>query len=364
MRINFLKLQHFKNYSQEKIVFDNGVILLVGKNGNGKTNLIEAIYLLSLLKSVRSLPDQLLAEIGSDFYFLNGVYENERDKFSVQVSWKKGGRKQVQVDDKVVGKFSLHIGRFPVVLLSPDDSHNLLETSEERRRMVDEVLCQLLPEYLSRLQQYQHVLQQRNAFLKNLEDREGLNQVLLDTYNSQLLVEMPFISQKRIWFLEQLQPIFLSIYRELSGDQEVVGLDYHTDFDGNLTHERYYESQAKDLVLGRTAYGIHKDDFLFKIDEQLLKKMGSQGQIKTFLISLKLAITKVMTHFQKEAPILLLDDIFDKLDDSRIKALIQFLGKTSGQIFITDARPERSMALFLACNIPFQLVKIDEGKFV
>jgi len=360
MHISFLKLHNFKNFSHASVAFQKGIILLAGDNGNGKTNVIEAIYLLSLLTNIRSLPDSMLAKYDTDHYYIKGNYEFEGDSYSVVVNWKSSSKKQVLVDDKPIRKFASHIGHFPVVLLSPDDNHDLLQTSEERRRMVDTVLCQIFPEYLEALQRYNFTLQQRNAFLKQC-DGHITNQALLDIYSNQLLDEMPIIFGKRSWFLEVLQPVFQKIYQELCAVNELVSLEYTSTYDSQCSIHTYQSLQQKDMILQRTNFGTHKDDFPFYLDSVNLKKNGSQGQIKTFLIALKLAIAQIMAEHTQLNPILLLDDIFDKLDENRISGLVNYLSKLKSQIFITDARKERSFQFFNDMQIPVQVIDVVQG---
>ena len=363
MHLEKLSLTNFKNYEDVRYAFGRQVNVIVGPNGSGKTNLLDAIYFLALSKSAFQSQDALSILHDSDYFIIDGVFEEQDDRnVQVTISLQRGQRKVLVADKKPYERISDHIGRFPVVLIAPNDTDLVREHSEDRRHFFDGVLSQLDPDYLRNYLMYQQVLKQRNSLLKLFAEpgRRTGNQVdndMLDTYDEPLLELGQKIHDRRKQFVEEYLPDLRSHYAYLSGERETVSIVYESevsnpDFAGEFRHFR-----RRDTVLQRTTMGIHKDDYNFLIlstradggqsaEPVPLKKFGSQGQQKTFVIALKLAQFDHLEARKGVKPILLLDDIFDKLDDRRIGKLIQQMDEgVFGQLFITDARPERTREL-------------------
>ncbi len=364
MFLSDIHLLNFKNHEELSLTFSPTINCFVGNNGSGKTNLLDAIHYLTLTKSAFSPTDAQCIRHGADFFMVEGKFKeaappapeggaNENSPFGgwgaslITCSLKIGQRKVVMHDKKAYERLSEHIGRFPVVLISPDDTDLVRDTSELRRRFFDTLLSQLDARYLADLMQYNFVMKQRNSLLRQFYERNYFDKDLLETYDNQLLPIGQTLHQQRKDFMAGYVPVFRKYYRFLSGSREMVDLVYESElFEPGFEYDFSFATK-RDLQLQRTTKGIHKDDFVFEIDGYALKKFGSQGQQKSFVIALKLAQFEVLQREKNTKPLLLLDDIFDKLDDLRISKLIELItDNTFGQLFITDARPERTRKIF------------------
>lgn len=374
MHLEKLSLTNFKSYEDARFQFGRQVNVIVGPNGSGKTNLLDAVYFLSLTKSAFHSQDTLNINHEADFFIIDGSFvtaeptpgsepEPHRHSPSVQItiSLQKGQRKTVLADKKPYERVSEHIGRFPVVLMAPNDTDLVREHSEDRRHFFDGVLSQLDSDYLRDYLAYQQVLKQRNSLLKLFADsdrRAGIqiDNDLLDTYDEPLLNLAERIHDRRQRFVQEFLPAFCRHYSFMSEAREGVDITYESEVGKPGFREEFRHFRRRDAVLQRTTMGVHKDDYLFTIASQNagspdtnsmpLKKFGSQGQQKTFVIALKMAQFDQLQTEKQVKPILLLDDIFDKLDDRRIDKLIELMERdTFGQLFITDARPERTRQL-------------------
>ncbi len=343
MWLEKLHLTYFKSYEEGSFTFGERVNCLVGENGSGKTNLLDAIYFLALTKSAFQNLDALSIRHDADFFVLDGVFDLNEERIQITCSLPRGQRKVVMSDKKAYDRLSDHIGRFPVVLIAPDDTDLVREGSEMRRRFFDGVLSQLDPHYLEDFLQYNKTLNQRNGLLKLFAERNYLDVDLLETYNEPLIALGLRIHARRVAFMEQFVPLFRQYYAYLSNEKESVAVIYESEVATDDFAAEFRKNRSRDLHAQRTVKGVHKDDYVFEIDGVILKKFGSQGQQKSFVIALKLAQYALLTAEKETKPILLLDDIFDKLDDKRIQKLIELIDDGSlGQVFITDARPERS----------------------
>ncbi|WP_019989200.1 DNA replication/repair protein RecF [Rudanella lutea] len=376
MYLEKLSLTQFKSYEDVRFQFGQQVNVIVGPNGSGKTNLLDAVYFLSLTKSAFHSQDILNINHEADFFIIDGMFVLGESTVShpelqsarhtqITISLQKGQRKVVMADKKVYERVSEHIGRFPVVLMAPNDTDLVREHSEDRRHFFDGVLSQLDADYLRDYLAYQQVLKQRNSLLKILAERNQVDNDLLDTYDEPLLQLAGRIHDRRRRFVDEFLPSFCQHYAFLSDDRETVGIVYESEVGKPDFVDEFRSSRRRDMVLQRTTMGIHKDDYLFTIGSGEaeaesgavprsavprmavpLKKFGSQGQQKTFVIALKMAQFDQLLAEKGVKPILLLDDIFDKLDDRRIGKLIDLMEHdTFGQLFITDARPERTRQL-------------------
>jgi DNA replication and repair protein RecF len=346
MFLQKINLLDFKNYEELTLQFSADINCVAGPNGSGKTSLLDAIHYLCLTKSAFSLLDSQSIRHHRDFFLVDGTFMESGKKHQITVSLKAGGRKTVMHDKKAYERISEHIGRFPVVLIAPDDTDLVRDSGEIRRKFFDNMLSQVDHAYLDNLIGYNNVLKQRNSLLKQFYERNYFDKELLETYNVQLLPLGQLIHKRRDAFMREFVPTFRSHYQYLSESREEVDLIYESElFEENFEYEFAYATK-RDLQLQRTTKGVHKDDFVFEIDRFALRKFGSQGQQKSFVIALKLAQFDAIQRAAGKKPLLLLDDIFDKLDDMRIQKLLEMISRdTFGQLFITDARPERTRQL-------------------
>ncbi|MEO9868949.1 DNA replication/repair protein RecF [Ekhidna sp.] len=341
MILKSLRLTNFKNHSESLFEFSDRINCILGKNGIGKTNVLDAIYYLSFTKSAIGSPDRLAVTHDTPAFTLFGTYE----KLKIALQFEKGKTKTLKIDGQEPDKLSDVVGKVPLVLVLPDDTLMIREGSEERRKFFDGALSQFDSEYLQSLLKYNKLLKQRNSLLKQQE--MGFNSKLLETYDDQLIPLAKIISAKRNDLKEVFLPYLQKNYTDLHEGGEVPELNFKShvteDFD-----QKFKSNVQKDVVMQRTLLGSHKDDFEFLLDGELIKRFGSQGQQKTFILALKLALYDFLTEKTDKKPLLLLDDIFDKLDDSRIQLLISLLLDSNRfqQIFITDARKKRSKELF------------------
>jgi DNA replication and repair protein RecF len=322
---------------------DSKINCFVGKNGIGKTNILDAIYHLANGKSYFNPLALQNIKHGEDFFVVDGEFEKNGRTEQILCSLKKGQKKILKRNGKVYEKFSDHIGFIPLVIISPADSDLIIEGSETRRKFIDTVISQLDSSYLQQLIQYQKIISQRNALLKFFALNHVFENDTLSIYNEQLNTLGEFIFEKRKKFLIDFIPIFNNYHREITNSAETVQLVYQSNLFEKDTLTLLEENISKDRVLHYTSVGVHKDDLSFEIDNYPIKKFGSQGQQKSFLIALKLAQFDFVKKRSGEKPILLFDDIFDKLDEFRVSKIIEMVNKEEfGQLFISDTHPERT----------------------
>jgi DNA replication and repair protein RecF len=364
MHLQKISLAHFKSYEYESFEFSERVNCIVGENGTGKTNLLDAIYFLALTKSSISNQDALSINHEAEYMMIEGAFvisdfgfgiadcstskseiTNHKSEI-INVSLQRGQKKAVLRDKKAYERISEHIGRFPVVMLSPNDTDIIRDGSEERRKFFDGVMAQLDSEYLENLLQYNRLLLQRNSLLKQFAERNYVDELLLDVYSDPLVKVSLKLYHARNEFITEFLPLFKKHYDTLSDSREEVEMIYESEVGAENFMQIFRKNRQRDLAAQRTTIGSHKDDFIFEINGFTLRKFGSQGQQKSFVIALKLAQFEMLTKVKGFPPLLLLDDIFDKLDDRRIQQLITMMvDGTFSQVFITDARPERTRQL-------------------
>jgi len=359
MFLKELSLTNYKNFESLKFSFDTKIICFVGLNGVGKTNILDSIYHLSYTKSYfNPIPSQNIKH-GETFFFISGRYMIHDKEENILVSLKKGDKKIIKRNNKLYKKFSDHIGKIPLVLISPDDRNLIIEGSETRRKFIDGIISQTDKEYLNNLIDYNKTLKQRNALLKMFYDNSESIRKTIDIYDRQLSSDAQKIYDKRREFLNEFIPIFKSRYKELSNDKENVEIKHSSDIspDQNL-YKLLKNSFEKDLRFQYTTKGIHKDDLNLSLDNFPIKKYGSQGQQKTFLIAMKLAQFDYLSKLDSK-PILLLDDIFDKLDDARVKQIINLVNQEKfNQIFISDTNKTRSENIIKKVNKSYKIFEI------
>lgn len=359
MFLKELSLTNYKNFESLKFSFDTKIICFVGLNGVGKTNILDSIYHLSYTKSYfNPIPSQNIKH-GETFFFISGKYMIHDKEENILVSLKKGDKKIIKRNNKLYKKFSDHIGKIPLVLISPDDRNLIIEGSETRRKFIDGIISQTDKEYLNNLIDYNKTLKQRNALLKMFYDNSENIRKTIDIYDRQLSSDAQKIYDKRREFLNEFIPIFKSRYKELSNDKENVEIKHSSDIspDQNL-YKLLKNSLEKDLRFQYTTKGIHKDNLNLNLDNFPIKKYGSQGQQKTFLIAMKLAQFDYLSKLDSK-PILLLDDIFDKLDDTRVKQIINLVNQEKfNQIFISDTNKTRSENIIKKVNKSYKIFEI------
>jgi DNA replication and repair protein RecF len=365
MYLEKISLLNFKNYEELALTFSPEVNFFTGSNGSGKTNLLDAIYYLSFSKSAFNSSDAQNIKHEADFFMIQGNYMRKGKKDQVQCNFSQGQKKILKLNKSIYDKFSDHIGQFPSVLISPYDTDLIREGSEERRKFFDAIISQLDHLYLHEIIKHNQLLKQRNSLLKQFNEKNYVDKDLLDSYNIPLLQCGTFIYNRRKKFLAEFTPVFLTHYENLSEKKEDVTLTYYSQLDSDNFEKDFHDSLKKDIALQRTTRGTHRDDFIFKIGDHPLKNLGSQGQQKSFVIALKLAQFDIIKNDKGIKPLLLLDDIFDKLDDQRINKMMQMVADHSfGQIFITDARIDRSEKFFSQLYSKISIFKIDKGKVI
>jgi DNA replication and repair protein RecF len=343
MFLKKISLFNYKNFSEANFEFVSKINCFVGKNGMGKTNVLDAIFHLSYGKSYFNPLAVQNIKHGEDFFVIDGQFEiNERSE-QIICSLKKGHKKILKRNGKIYDKFSEHLGLIPLVIISPADRDLIVEGSETRRKFMDIVLSQLDSQYLKQLIQYQKVMNQRNALLKYFAVNYVFDNDTLSIYNEQLDTFGKYVFERRKDFIKQFIPIFNTHHQAITGSQETVQLVYESHLFEKDLLSLLQENINKDRALNYTSVGIHKDDLSFEIDHFPIKKFGSQGQQKSFLIALKLAQFEFIKNKSGFKPILLFDDIFDKLDEIRVAKIVELVnGDTFGQLFISDTHPDRT----------------------
>ena len=365
MHLENLYLVNFKNYELANIDFSKYINALVGNNGSGKTNLLDAIHFLSMSKSAFNSVDHQSIRHNQDFYNITGKFQVNEKKSVVRNTLYLGKKKKISIDKNPIDKVAEVIGKYPVVLIAPNDHSLIMEGGETRRKFFDSIISQLNKAYLLSLIDYNRALKQRNKILKQFSETGKIDKDLLEPYDKILVALGKEISEVRARFCELFLNKLEKHYTYLSQEKETINLSYYSQHQTDDYESIFHGSMQKDLTLQRTNIGIHKDDYQFEMDNYPLKKFGSQGQQKSFLIALKLAQFDIIQEEKGFKPILLMDDIFDKLDDNRIQKLTEMIEHHEfGQVFITDARPERSKHFLEKLNIEWKIITVDNGKLL
>jgi DNA replication and repair protein RecF len=359
MRLDKLSLINFKNFESQTFDFQHKINCFVGDNGIGKTNALDAIYYLSFGKSYFNTVATQNIRHNQDFFMVQGEYLIDERKDTVICSLKRGQKKCIKRNDKEYERFSDHIGYLPLVIISPTDRDLIIEGSERRRKFIDSVISQSDKNYLKLLINYNKVLLQRNTLLKYFAANRTFDALNLKVYDEQLEKLGESIYKKRNGFLTEFTPIFEARYQTISNGKESVSLKYKTQLDEGKLVDLLEKAVERDRILQYTSVGIHKDDLQFEISGYPIKKFGSQGQQKSFLIALKLAEFDFIKNQSKVKPILLLDDIFDKLDEKRVSKIIDLVNHDDfGQIFISDTHADRTEEVVKKTNQSYQLFKL------
>ena len=366
MHIAKLSLVNYKNYSEAEINLHGKVNCFVGNNGVGKTNLLDAVYYLCMCKSYFHSSDKYTIRQEQDFMVLQGAFVKSEDDISeLYCGLKTGKKKQFRKNKKEYPRLSDHIGQFPVVMVSPADSALITEGSEERRKYMNAVISQFDRSYLEDTIQYNKVLLQRNKLLKEMRGHSGATE-LLDVYDSQLAPLAERVFNVRHKFVSELTKVFQKYYSLISESKEKVGLHYVSQLDGETNYLSLIKAaRGRDLAAQHTTVGVHRDDLELSMNEMPIKKVGSQGQQKTFLVSLKLAQFQFLNELKGVKPILLLDDIFDKFDANRVKQILNLVSEDAfGQIFITHTNEIRMRELLKEFHGAYALFQVENGRII
>ncbi len=346
MFLKDLHILNFKSWEEAKFDFSPKLNCFVGLNGSGKTNLLDAIHYLSLTKSYFSSRDNRSIRKESDFFMIEANLSRKEEEVRLYCALKKGQKKIFRKDKKEYERLADHIGYFPAVVISPYDRDLITDSADTRRRFMDNVISQGNNSYLHHLMRYNKALQQRNSLLKFFAANQRFDGDSLEIYNLQLAEHGEYIYQQRVEFSEALKPRLQHYYTLISQGRESASIDYQSQRHDTGFEELFAQSLSKDRALQYTSAGLHRDDLIFKLDDTSIKHYGSQGQQKSLLIALKLAQYEFIRDHQGLVPVLLLDDIFDKLDENRVATLVKLVhDEDFGQIFITDTHPERTVDL-------------------
>lgn len=361
MLLQSIKLSNFKNYTSASLLFGERTVIFTGRNGAGKTNLLDAIYMLSFGKSRYQLRDSKLVLHGGDFFRIEGRYGKKQRTDLIAIKYPKGAKKEIVVNAKKRDKISDHVGEIPLVMIGPRDIQLFFEGSADRRKFINSGISQCDKSYLQNLITYNRVLLQRNSYLKSIKG-SPVNEVLLSSYDQQLLAPAQAIMEVRRAFISDFSIIFREIYKAISGGKEAVSCEYKSHLLTESMANLLTSTRQKDVILQRTTEGIHKDDVIFKMEGQTLKQFGSEGQMKSFLIALKLAMKEKIKAETKKTPILLIDDIFAKLDADRVRNLLSYIHHYDDtQIFISDTDEKRVSEILSDAAIDHQVFCIEHN---
>ncbi len=372
MFLSHISITNFKNIESAELDFSPNINCIIGDNGEGKTNLLDAIYYLSMAKSCFGGSDSSHIKHGEAFFLLQGKYKVHDAGYGVQnpisnpadeaisCGVQRADGKVLKRNGKKYDRLSDHLGLLPLVIISPTDSELINESGDARRKYLNTLLVQIDREYLDALTRYNHVLAQRNKLLKTVSCPPDL----LLTLNEQLSPYAQLIYDRRKSLIDGIQSYFSTIYKTLSEDKETVTLGYRSDLDTAPLNELLLQHAERDRVMQHTTVGVHRDDITMQLGGYALRRTGSQGQQKTFLIALKLAQYEFLKHHNSRSPILLLDDIFDKLDERRVQQLVALVAhETYGQIFLTDSNKVRLDKMVKELTQDYSIFSTQKGAF-
>lgn len=367
MILKEINILNYKNIREASLFFSDNLNAFVGLNGQGKTNVLDAIYYLSFTKSAYNSIDSQNINHGEEMAMIQGRYEITNEQETITCGLKRGVKKQFRRGKKDYKRLIDHIGLIPLVMVSPQDSELISDGSDERRRFLDVVISQYSKSYLEHLTQYNTLLKQRNALLKQYADMpDKLPEELMEVLEMQMVSHAMPIYNERLTFIDKFVPFFQQVYSYISDDKETVSLAYVSQLHERDLMESLRRTRARDIILGWTSQGIHKDELEMMLGDYSLKKVGSQGQQKTFLLSMKLGQALYLSAEQilNTKPILLLDDIFDKLDSERVGRIVQLVSNQQfGQIFITDTDRQHLSHLLRQYNNQSFLFSVENGVF-
>ncbi|MBW6500558.1 MAG: DNA replication/repair protein RecF [Bacteroidales bacterium] len=362
MYLKKLSLTNFKNYDQAELEFSPAINCFVGNNGVGKTNILDAIHYLSLSKSFFNNCDTVNIKHNEDFFLIQGLFVRDDEESNILCSFGRQKQKVLRRNGKEYPRLSEHVGRFPVVMISPADSSLILEGSEERRKFLNKIISQYNPGYLDSVLKYNKALQQRNRLLKNFSMSGSFDMEMLSVWDDQLIRYGSVVHKERDSLVNEMVNVFQEYYSFISDQAEDVRLMYHSQLLKEGLGNLLAEALKRDRLLEYTTVGIHKDDLLLEMNGFAVKLLGSQGQQKSYLVALKLAKFDYIKRKAGFSPILLLDDIFDKFDAIRVEQIIRLVGNHRfGQIFITDTHQSRLQDILKNLDVDFKLFRISSG---
>ena len=362
MYLKKLALTNFKNYELNELEFSPKINCFVGNNGVGKTNILDAIHYLSLTKSFFNSIDSISIKHGEDYFIVRGTFVRDDEEDQIYCAFQKQKQKLLKRNGKEYKKLSDHVGRYPVVMISPADSALISEGSEDRRKFMNKIISQYSAEYLDSVLKYSKALQQRNKFLKDINTSGNFDPDVLAIWDAQLVKYGSYVYNEREILINELIPVFQEYYSLISSGKESVKLKYRSHLSEGNFAETLQNSFNKDRYLEYTTIGIHKDDLLLEMNDFLVKSLGSQGQQKSYLVALKLAKFDYIKRKAGFSPILLLDDIFDKFDAERVEQIIRLVGNHRfGQIFITDTHQNRLKDILSSHKTDYKLFRISDN---
>jgi DNA replication and repair protein RecF len=362
MYLKELHLINFKNYEEAEVSLGRGVNCFVGRNGSGKTNILDAVYYLSMCKSYLNVMDRQNIRFGEQFFSVRGEWEKDEVSIDIHCAVKQGTKKVFRRNRKEYEKLADHIGQFPVVMISPYDRDLISEGSELRRKWMDGIISQFDRQYLEDIQRYSRVLEQRNALLRNMFDHGLFDRESIDVWNVQMCELGDRIYEKRVKFINEFLPVFRERYDFIGEITEEVGLEYRSQLHESSFSDLLTTFERKDALSHYSNAGVHKDDLIFTIKGHPIKRFGSQGQQKSFIIALRLAQYEWLSRHLEVKPVLLLDDIFDKLDQTRVKKLLQLVSDHYfDQVLVTDTEQERLQQIFTSVDSELRIFRVESG---
>lgn len=361
LQLQNITITHFKNYAVSKFEFHKKIVAISGLNGTGKTNLLDAVYYTCFTKSYFTSQDNANASFGQEGFRLEANFENHGERQKVICVNKTNAKKELSLNDVSYDRLAEHIGAFPAVMIAPDDINIITGSSEGRRKFIDTLLCQTDKIYLKQLMIYNKLLLQRNSLLKSFAETGKTDQSLLDIIDFQLQEPALTVFTKRKTLMEQMLPLVQKIYHDLASNSEEIDMLYESSLINTTFPDILRTNQLKDKMAQRTTDGIHRDDISFTLNKQIFKNIASQGQRKSLLFALKLASFQILKQIKFFSPILLLDDVFEKLDENRITELLtKVCVQNNGQVFITDTHFERMSKIFNKLGLDYQSIEIGE----
>ena len=359
LRLSKISAYQFKNYNQQQWLFENRIIAICGPNGSGKTNLLDAIYYLCFTRSYFSKQDSLVVQQGKQGLRVFGTFEKENQAYELVCILRENNKKEFHINGEAYKKFSDHIGKFPCVMIAPDDVELITGNSESRRKFLDPILSQCRPDYLQWLIDYNKILQQRNSLLKSAAEHNRLDESLLDILDAQLCERGQPIYEARKSFLETFLPSAIKAYNGIAQSDDHITLQYDSQLSNSPMIDLLHSNRQRDLYIQRTGCGIHKDDITLLMNNQSFKSIASQGQRKSLLFALKLAEFETLKLNKGFTPVLLMDDVFEKLDSSRMHNLLyKVCVEEKGQVFITDTHAERLRTQLDIFKANYQLIQL------
>lgn len=363
MHLKNLHLVNYKNYEEAEISLSSGINCFVGKNGAGKTNVLDAVHYLSMCKSYMNVIDRQNIRFEQPFFVIQGDWVKEEATVNIHCAVKVGAKKVFRRNKKEYEKLADHIGQFPAVMISPYDRDLISEGSELRRKWMDGIISQFDRKYLEDIQKYAKVLQQRNALLKNMAEHRLFDRESIEVWNMQMVQLGERIFKRRKEFLKSFIPVFQKHYDSIGSESEQVSLTYRSQLNEGDFTQLLVSSERKDAQTRYTNVGTHRDDLIFEIKGHPIKKFGSQGQQKSYIIALRLAQYEWLKGQLNVTPILLLDDIFDKLDQTRVERLMKLVhDQFFGQVLVSDTDEERVRDIFAKNQLESKLFRVAEGE--